>query len=70
MYCRFCGQEIADESVYCAKCGKHLGSGAAPKDTVQNAAPVPNSKAKAIVYVSSRQYTKIVSSGVIGDGSN
>ena len=24
MYCRFCGKEIADQSVYCQFCGKKL----------------------------------------------
>jgi len=25
MFCRFCGAHIADDSVFCAKCGKRLG---------------------------------------------
>ena len=25
MFCRFCGSHIADDSVFCAKCGKRLG---------------------------------------------
>ncbi len=30
MYCKYCGAQIADDSVFCAKCGKHLGQPQAP----------------------------------------
>src|SRR5215510_10428111 len=26
MFCRFCGSHIADDSVFCAKCGRRLGA--------------------------------------------
>ena len=25
MFCRYCGSHIADDSLFCAKCGKRLG---------------------------------------------
>jgi hypothetical protein len=31
MFCRYCGAHIADDSVYCAKCGKRLGARANPR---------------------------------------
>jgi hypothetical protein len=35
MFCRFCGAHIADDSVFCAKCGKRLGV-AEPNPRVAN----------------------------------
>jgi hypothetical protein len=34
MFCRFCGAHIADDSVFCAKCGKRLGA-AVPNPRLQ-----------------------------------
>jgi zinc ribbon protein len=31
MFCRFCGAHIADDSVFCAKCGKRLGKQENPR---------------------------------------
>src|SRR6185436_17892922 len=31
MFCRYCGSHIADDSVFCAKCGKRLGSDVNPR---------------------------------------
>lgn len=31
MFCRYCGSHIADDSVFCAKCGKRLGPGGNPR---------------------------------------
>ena len=31
MYCRYCGAHIADDSVFCARCGKRLGRRAHPR---------------------------------------
>ena len=31
MFCRYCGAHIADDSVFCAKCGKRLGSDMNPR---------------------------------------
>ena len=31
MFCRYCGVHIADDSVFCAKCGKRLGAGGNPR---------------------------------------
>jgi len=31
MFCRYCGSHIADDSVFCAKCGKRLGVQANPR---------------------------------------
>ena len=31
MFCRYCGSHIADDSVFCAKCGKRLGTRENPR---------------------------------------
>src|SRR4249920_2950194 len=31
MFCRYCGASIADDSRFCAKCGKRLGRAAYPR---------------------------------------
>src|SRR4030095_12226944 len=31
MFCRYCGAHIADDSVFCAKCGKRLGTRENPR---------------------------------------
>jgi hypothetical protein len=31
MFCRFCGSHIADDSLFCAKCGKRLGTRENPR---------------------------------------
>jgi hypothetical protein len=31
MFCRYCGSHIADDSLFCAKCGKRLGTQANPR---------------------------------------
>jgi hypothetical protein len=31
MFCRYCGSHIADDSVFCSKCGKRLGAHANPR---------------------------------------
>ncbi len=44
MYCRFCGQELPDDSAFCSKCGKavqHEGAEAAPVKTEPVKPPAP-----------------------------
>src|SRR5262245_62203512 len=31
MFCRYCGTHIADDSLFCAKCGKRLGAREHPR---------------------------------------
>ena len=56
MFCRYCGSHIADDSLFCAKCGKRLGKRDNPRltkiiQTLRLKTPYPYSAILLIVFV-------------------
>ena len=48
MFCKYCGQEIADDSVFCEKCGKNIKEAAIDNREKANTSNVDTSKTAAI----------------------
>lgn len=56
MFCRYCGSHIADDSLFCAKCGKRLGKRANPRlekivQTLRLKTPYPYFAVLLLVFV-------------------
>ncbi|MDO4488936.1 MAG: zinc-ribbon domain-containing protein [Eubacteriales bacterium] len=44
MFCKYCGSEIENDAVFCAKCGKKLASVNNPDDSVKNLSQEPRNE--------------------------
>ena len=65
MFCKFCGNQIDDDAVFCSKCGKNLGGPAAPE---QPKAPSAPTQRKLVVQRKKQFYGCGVRLGILLDG--
>ena len=69
MFCRYCGSQMEDDSVFCGKCGKKVGAQevSSQPEPSQPAADLPVTQRKLVVQRKKHVYGCAVSLGILID---